>query len=83
MTVVIRALLAIRVSGHGVTQTGRICGNRQMPLLIGEHLSTSKKVKAHATDEAVASKELQNGDWQADRPADIGAQACQLTEAET
>eukprot|EP00973_Karenia_brevis_P017295 2373034-Karenia_brevis.AAC.1 len=42
-----------------------------------------KKVKAHATDEAVASKELQNGNWQADRFADMGALACQLTEAET
>eukprot|EP00973_Karenia_brevis_P015180 2075411-Karenia_brevis.AAC.1 len=27
--------------------------------------------------------ELQNGNWQADRFADLGAQACQLTEAET
>eukprot|EP00973_Karenia_brevis_P010303 1395966-Karenia_brevis.AAC.1 len=42
-----------------------------------------KKVKAHATDEAAESKELQNGNWQADRFAEIGAQACQLTESET
>eukprot|EP00973_Karenia_brevis_P057336 7975403-Karenia_brevis.AAC.1 len=42
-----------------------------------------KKVKAHAIDEAVASKELQNGNWQADRFADTGAQACQPIESET
>eukprot|EP00973_Karenia_brevis_P068550 9533545-Karenia_brevis.AAC.1 len=34
-----------------------------------------KKVKAHTTDEALASKELQNGNWQADRFVDLGAQA--------
>eukprot|EP00973_Karenia_brevis_P052416 7282589-Karenia_brevis.AAC.1 len=41
-----------------------------------------RKVKAHTTDEALATKEQQNGNWQADRFADRGAQACQLTEAE-
>eukprot|EP00973_Karenia_brevis_P030087 4146907-Karenia_brevis.AAC.1 len=41
-----------------------------------------KKVKAHTSDEALASKELQNANWQADRFADLGAQACQLTESE-
>eukprot|EP00973_Karenia_brevis_P003496 482852-Karenia_brevis.AAC.1 len=34
-----------------------------------------KEVKAHTSDEALASKELQNGNWQADRFADMGAQA--------
>eukprot|EP00973_Karenia_brevis_P010860 1469462-Karenia_brevis.AAC.1 len=38
-----------------------------------------RKVKAHTSDEAVASREHQNGNWQADRFADMGAQACQLT----
>eukprot|EP00973_Karenia_brevis_P022661 3118924-Karenia_brevis.AAC.1 len=41
-----------------------------------------KKVKAHTSDEALASKEVQNGNWQADRFADLGTQACQLTESE-
>eukprot|EP00973_Karenia_brevis_P004344 594161-Karenia_brevis.AAC.1 len=41
-----------------------------------------KKVKAHNSDEALACKELQNWNWQADRFADLGAEACQLTESE-
>eukprot|EP00973_Karenia_brevis_P059645 8302210-Karenia_brevis.AAC.1 len=41
-----------------------------------------KKVKAHTSDEALATKEQQDGNWQADKFADLGAQAAQLSEAE-
>eukprot|EP00973_Karenia_brevis_P040671 5627251-Karenia_brevis.AAC.1 len=41
-----------------------------------------KKVKAHTTDEALASKEQQIGNGLADRFADMGANTCQLTESE-
>eukprot|EP00973_Karenia_brevis_P059450 8275453-Karenia_brevis.AAC.1 len=41
-----------------------------------------KKVKAHTSDEALASKGRQAGNWLADHWADQGAQACQLTERE-
>eukprot|EP00973_Karenia_brevis_P086733 12025915-Karenia_brevis.AAC.1 len=41
-----------------------------------------KKVKAHTTDEAIASKEQQAGNWLADSFADKGALACQLTDSE-
>eukprot|EP00973_Karenia_brevis_P070315 9774513-Karenia_brevis.AAC.1 len=34
-----------------------------------------RKVEAHTTHEAQASKELQHRNWQADRFADVGAQA--------
>eukprot|EP00973_Karenia_brevis_P082721 11466761-Karenia_brevis.AAC.1 len=33
-------------------------------------------------DEALATREQQNGNWQAGRFAEMGAQACQLPEAE-
>eukprot|EP00973_Karenia_brevis_P001678 228395-Karenia_brevis.AAC.1 len=56
--------------------------HRLMPLSPGVAPSWSKKVKAHTSDEAIATKEQQNGNWQADRFADMGAQACQLPEAE-
>eukprot|EP00973_Karenia_brevis_P067253 9351833-Karenia_brevis.AAC.1 len=41
-----------------------------------------KKVKAHTTDEATASKEQQAENQCADSFADKGALACQLTEFE-
>eukprot|EP00973_Karenia_brevis_P058683 8172861-Karenia_brevis.AAC.1 len=41
-----------------------------------------KNVKALTSDEALASKEQQAGNWLANKRADQGAQACQLTESE-
>eukprot|EP00973_Karenia_brevis_P028762 3965885-Karenia_brevis.AAC.1 len=41
-----------------------------------------KKVNAHTSDEALATKELQYWNWQADWFAEMGAEACQLTESE-
>eukprot|EP00973_Karenia_brevis_P085822 11904895-Karenia_brevis.AAC.1 len=41
-----------------------------------------KKVKAHTTDEARASREQQAGNWLADSFADKGAQACQAHSKE-
>eukprot|EP00973_Karenia_brevis_P010930 1481954-Karenia_brevis.AAC.1 len=41
-----------------------------------------KKVKAHTSDEALASKEFENRNWQADTFAEMRADACQLTESE-
>eukprot|EP00973_Karenia_brevis_P083600 11598409-Karenia_brevis.AAC.1 len=79
MTAVIKALLAINVSGHGVTHvtiwsdSKSLLGTdwedlwEQAEAIMGRGTSVHiKKVKAHATDEAVASKELQNGNWQTD-----------------
>eukprot|EP00973_Karenia_brevis_P008297 1123883-Karenia_brevis.AAC.1 len=50
-------------------QTGKKSGSRQKPSWTEEVLCRSK-VKAHTSDEALARKELQNGNWQADRFAD-------------
>eukprot|EP00973_Karenia_brevis_P025369 3500978-Karenia_brevis.AAC.1 len=45
---------------------------------VGVHIN---KVKAHISDEHLASKEQQAGNWLADHWADQRAQACQLTES--
>eukprot|EP00973_Karenia_brevis_P087835 12183894-Karenia_brevis.AAC.1 len=47
-------------------QSGKKSGNRQKPSWTDALVCRSKKVEAHTSDEAVASKELQNGNWQAD-----------------
>eukprot|EP00973_Karenia_brevis_P013311 1808268-Karenia_brevis.AAC.1 len=41
-----------------------------------------KKVKVHTSDDNIASKGQQAGNWLADHWADQGAQACHLTESE-
>eukprot|EP00973_Karenia_brevis_P062498 8689708-Karenia_brevis.AAC.1 len=100
MTAVIKAPLAVKQFGLGITQVtiwpdSKIVVNgfckgkthtlqsmlvtdweeiwEQAEAILERGTSVQiKNVKAHTSDEAQASKELQNGNWQADRLADLG-----------
>eukprot|EP00973_Karenia_brevis_P059057 8222505-Karenia_brevis.AAC.1 len=79
MTAVMRALLAVAQYGQQVTsgtiwsdsKIGRIWDKAEAIIARGTAVEI-KKVEAHTTDEAIASREQQAGNWLAESFADKG-----------